>query len=178
MPVYKPEPASLLMQVVGYLIVFLFLVGLVVCFWDAPVIMIVAIAFVAVGSMITTWSTKKVLRKMAVSRKGEDIGTFARSFDCRTVDTWIIRAVYEELQPYLQCKEGVCPLRKTDRIFADLRVDDEEFSMDMIFVIAQRTNRSMENYEENPYFQKIDTVEDLVMFFNCQPLDASEKVGL
>src|SRR4051812_38140996 len=37
------------------------------------------------------------LARLAADRQGESICTFARSFDCRAIDTWIIRAVFEEL---------------------------------------------------------------------------------
>lgn len=99
-----------------------------------------------------------------MERAGESIGTFARSFDLKIVDSWVIRAVYEELQFYVPD----VPLRKTDSIF-DLRLDSEELEMEVIPNIGKRTGRSLENYQSNPHFGEIKTVEGLVLFFNAQP---------
>ena len=50
-----------------------------------------------------------------------------------------------------------------------LEIDDEDLDMDLVAEIGQRTGRSMENAEKNPYYGKVSTVEDLVLFFNLQP---------
>jgi len=103
-------------------------------------------------------------RRTAETRRGESICTFARSFDCRTVDTWIVRATYDELS-------YAFPVRASDRFQQDLRFADEDLD-DSGGSIARRCGRSMARCEENPFYEKVHTVRDLVMFLNRQPLVA------
>lgn len=102
-------------------------------------------------------------------REGDSLCTFARHFERYEVDTWIIRAVYEELAAY--CPE--VPIRPTDNIFDDLCIDEDDFVMDfngdIVGDIAKRCGRSLKDFETNPYYEKADTVEGLVHFFNNQP---------
>ena len=110
----------------------------------------------------------RLLASLSATREGESICQFARSFDCRKVDTWIIRAAYEELQSYLR-KRGSLPIRATDHLERDLLIDDEELDWTIAPAIAARTGRSMERGDENPYFGRVTSVADLVMFFDQQP---------
>ncbi|HVX90748.1 MAG TPA: hypothetical protein VHC20_03920, partial [Candidatus Paceibacterota bacterium] len=91
-----------------------------------------------------------------------------RSFERRRVDTWVIRAVYEQLQSHLGTEKPV-PIRATDSLANDLLVDDEDLDMDIAEEILQRTGRSMKDTERNPYYGKVRTVADLVYFVNEQP---------
>jgi hypothetical protein len=110
------------------------------------------------------------LQALAASRGGESICGFARSFDCRAVDTWIVRAVYEELQEALQLGETKFPVRASDSLYQDLfAIDPDTVDAALAPDIAERTGRSMDRAEENPYRGKVATVRDLVMFFNAQP---------
>jgi hypothetical protein len=52
----------------------------------------------------------------------------------------------------------------------------EDIEMDIAVEISQRTGRSLTNTVANPYFAKVKTVEDLVLFFNAQP-KAAELVA-
>ena len=108
------------------------------------------------------------LAKLAAERPGESICTFARSFDCRVVDTWIIRAVFEALQPYCQFSGGTMPLRASDLLGDVLQIDHEELD-DLAIEIAKRVGRSMDRFVENPLFGKVNTVADLVFFLLNQP---------
>src|SRR5262245_18821422 len=65
-------------------------------------------------TVIASISDGRRLARLATDRQGESICSFARSFDYRAVDTWIIRAVFEELQPYCNFGRHVLPLRATD----------------------------------------------------------------
>ena len=105
---------------------------------------------------------------MADERANEEICTFARSFERNQVDTWILRAVHEELQHHMKFPEGICPLRASDRLEKDLKIDPDDIE-DLIPVVAQRTGRSLEHTERNPFFGKIETVSDFVLFINNQP---------
>jgi hypothetical protein len=119
-------------------------------------------------SVFENYRFKARLRKLVESRAGESICEFARSFERHKVDTWVIRAVYEQLQEYLGGDPPV-PIRATDRLKDDLPVDMEDVEMDLAFQISQRTGRSLRNTIANPYYARVKTVEDLVLFFNAQP---------
>lgn len=117
-------------------------------------------------------SNVKYIRQMqalAQSRAGEDICTFVRAFDCHSTDTWILRAVYEEMSRCVQVDGGAFPLRPDDRWEEDLQIDDEDMSMDLLPEIARRAGRSLEHTEKNPYYCKVMTVRDLVSFLEHQP---------
>lgn len=92
---------------------------------------------------------------------------FARSINCRRVDTWVVRAVYEELQRSLPGTVPV-PLRVTDQLQRDLQLDADDLD-DLIVDTAQRTSRSLAHTSANPLFGKVATVGDLVKFLNGQP---------
>lgn len=106
---------------------------------------------------------------MARERLGDSICTFARAFDYRKIDTRIIRAVHEEMQHHFEGEVKSFPIRASDRFEKDLQIDSEDLE-DMAQVIAYRTQRSLDNYEANPFYGKLETVSDLVLFFSHQPL--------
>ena len=60
------------------------------------------------------------------------------------------------------------PIKASDRLSETLMLDDDDIEIDLVEIIAQRTNRSLDNCEDNPYFGKVTTVEHLVLFFNYQ----------
>lgn len=108
------------------------------------------------------------LARLLPGREGESICTFARSFDYRRMDTWILRAVYEEIQPYCHCAGESFPLRSSDRILEDLEIDPEDYE-DSVVAIADRSGRSLQACERNPFYGKTNTVSGLVMFLQNQP---------
>ncbi len=86
------------------------------------------------------------------------------------MDTWVIRAVYEEV-----CRQMASPgfpLHPEDNLWKTLRLDEDDLDWEIAEAVAQRTGRPLANYESNPYYEKVQTVGDLVMFFNAQPLQA------
>ncbi len=117
--------------------------------------------------------TQRLLR-LVLARPRDSICTFARAFDCRQVDTWIIRAVYEELQTVLPHGVRPFPIRAEDHLEYDLGIDHdtlEEVAED----VASRAGRSIKNGERNPYYDRIRRVMDLVYFLHHQPrLDGVE----
>lgn len=106
---------------------------------------------------------------MASSRTGESICEFARSFNVRQTDTWIIRAAYQELQLFLQSYAEAFPVRASDSLINDLKIDPDDVE-DLLLSIAERVGRSLDKAESNPYYKKLHTVSDLVHFVNAQPL--------
>lgn len=109
------------------------------------------------------------LLALAALRADDSICEFAKEFDCRKVDTWIIRAVYEQLQMRLRHVHPAFPVRAGDRLKEDLLLDDDDLEMDLIHEIEVRTGRSLKDFSANPYRSKVATVSDLVLFFQAQP---------
>lgn len=106
------------------------------------------------------------LRDLAASRPGESICTFARSFDCRSLDTRIIRATYEELQ--VNYYKGFCPVRADDRFAGELGFVDEDLD-EVAAEIARRAGRTLDRCDDNPFRGRVETVADLVHFLMHQP---------
>jgi hypothetical protein len=111
--------------------------------------------------------------KLCEERRGLSICEFTKELDARIVDTWIIRATYEQLQAALPTKHHV-PIKASDNLFETLKLDEDDLDLNLVEEIAQRTGRSLENYENNPYYGKVTTARNLVLFFNHQP-DANAK---
>jgi hypothetical protein len=126
-----------------------------------PAILVLVGIFAILGCLATVEDNRRV-RRLAVERACESICTFARSFDYRNIDTWIIRAVFEEIG------ESRFPIRAEDRLTADLRIDPDDLE-DLVEAIAERTGRPLENVEDNPLFGKVATVRRVVEFFTHQP---------
>ena len=88
------------------------------------------------------------------NRQNESICTFTRHFEYREIDTWVIRAVYEQLQDYMSSEKESFPIRPTDDVFVDLKIDEEDFECDLVEQIAQRSGRSLEEIENQPILWK------------------------
>jgi hypothetical protein len=101
-------------------------------------------------------------------RGGESICSFARSFDTRHTDTWVIRAVHQEIQLLLSSHVPNFPVRASDSLLEDLRIDADELE-ELLLDIAMRSGRSLDRTESNPFYGKIHTVSDLVLFIAAQP---------
>lgn len=110
------------------------------------------------------------LKRMAARRPQESICTFARSFNRRTADTWIIRAVYEGFSR--QLGNSGLPLRRKDRWQEDLRLDSDDLE-DIVIEAAFRSGRSLETPEQNPHYARLHTVGDIVEFLSYQPLKST-----
>jgi hypothetical protein len=149
-------------------------------------------ALVAIFWVIDEVRTRR-MRQLAASRKGEGVGKFARSFDRRT-DTWILRAVYEELSRHLAIDDRPFPVRRADHLRRDLKVAQDslcDWIRDMAFR-AQRSvgkkdlridllsltlvgnmafpaERSLDGAEKNPLYRKVQMVGDIVTFLEHQP---------
>jgi hypothetical protein len=138
----------------------------------------VIIGYVALFYMLAIATNRLHLRelehfaKMVEERKGESICTFVRKIDFHHIDTWVIRAVYEEIQSHLAYLSPKFPLRPTDHIMDDFKIDGDDFDMDIVSNIAKRTGRTFENYKSNPYYHNALTVGGLIAFFNAQPKTA------
>jgi hypothetical protein len=145
------------------------------CLLTALLIVLLALAYSTTAFLLMTGIIiliavmdavdRRRLCRLAASREGENICTFARSFNRRSIDPWIIRAVYEEFRAYY---DGALPIRATDRIEDDLGMDWEDFD-EMVADIAFRANRSLNHAELNPMVRRVSSVSDLVLFLSHQP---------
>jgi hypothetical protein len=140
--------------------------------FNHPVGTSIVIVSLLVVSIVEHKRHKAWLRLLAESRSGESICEFARSFERKEIDTWVVRAVYEQLQRYLGGDLPV-PIRATDRLKEDLPIDTEDLEMGLMAEISQRAGRSLKNTTANPYYDKVRTVGDLVLFFDAQPKDSA-----
>lgn len=136
---------------------------LLLCFVVSMTAFAMATCLVFIISVLAGYDRLR-LRRLARQRAGDSICTFARSFDRRTTDPWIIRAVYEELQTYFA---GELPVRAADRIEEDLHMDWEDVD-DLIRDVAARAGRSLEHSESNPFYGQVRNVGDLVLFLKHQ----------
>ena len=151
------------------LVVFFAIAVAIVIYQPWYLLVIAGIALlVIVWSAIDQPKVERHFHNLCKERNGLSICEFAREFDPKVVDTWIIRAVYEQLQAALPTKENV-PIKASDGLFNTLMLDEDDLDLDLVEEIAQRTSRSLEGYESNPYYGKVTTARNLVLFFNHQP---------
>ena len=163
MPKYEPRKASR-----PALLAFFTIALAVIAYQPWYLVVLAGIALlVIVWSAIDQPKVEKHFIKLCEDRDGLSICEFAREFDSKVVDTWIIRAVYEQLQAALPTKLNV-PITASDGLFDTLLLDEDDLDLDLAEEIAQRTGRSIESYEINPYFGKVTTARNLVLFFNHQ----------
>ncbi len=95
--------------------------GLLVLFTDHARIVVAVIAIIAAVSGVLTEIENRRQARIAAERLDESICTFARLFNCRETDTWIIRAAHVELQQYVQF-----PIRPEDTLEEDLHIDSDD----------------------------------------------------
>ena len=161
---YKEKPTSPL----GWVFLVALACLLLWLIWSFPYLLL----FIPLFVLFDLWDKKKRKKhfsKLLEGRENDSICTFSRHFECREIDTWVIRAVYEQLQSYMNSEKENFPIRVTDNVFEDLMIDDEDFEYDLVEDIAQRTGRSLKNAERNSFYGKANIVENLVYFFNEQP---------
>jgi hypothetical protein len=137
----------------------------------------VILFFVALGVMcwISIIFDAHHKRRLMAARDGETICEFVRSFD-RNTDTWILRAVYEEVSRYLSVDGRPLPVRRGDRCEKDLKIDLEDLN-DIASDVAFRAQRSLNDAEKNPLYNKVETVGDVVTFFEHQPKVVNVESG-
>jgi hypothetical protein len=138
-----------------------------------PLAMIAIVLFVVVVSAFQNHRRHVHLRTVVESREQESICTFVRSLPIRTLDPWVVRAVFEQLQDYLRDSHVAFPLRPSDRLVKDLRIDPDDLDEILIWDIARRSGRSLSNLRANPHYGQVITVEALIRFFCAQPKGAT-----
>ena len=168
MPTYN-ETLTWKSPSIGYIIIAPFFLWLAYGIWDDPMVGVVLLGIIFIIFLFgyfSPYSTESI-DALYVERKNEDIGTFTRLLDYKNIDTWIIRAVYEEVNSELEYDKPL-PLRPSDNLEKDLKLDDEDLEYILTHIFA-RVEISVENIEKNPYYGKIETVGDIIHFCNYQP---------
>jgi hypothetical protein len=175
MPRWNPPKTS----PIGRFLLFFFLALLVyfvyLSFSSHPFLSSLGLSFILFSTGLSHFRSQRKLRRWAKERGGESLCNFAREFNTREVDTWVIRAVYEQIQEYLKPLYPQFPIRASDPLLYGLIEDSDDLDLSLALEIAERTGRSLEEgLSENPYAQKVFTVRDLVLFFNAQPYKRDE----
>jgi hypothetical protein len=148
------------------------LAGLVALLVTHPLATIAIVVALGVASVVETRRHAARLRRIAVQRPDESICTFVREFDVRAVDTWVLRAVYEELSQDIGGAGAPFPLHADDAVTDLLGIDPDDFG-EMAAQIASRCGRSLAGAAANPLHGKVATPRDLVRYLMAQPrLDA------
>ena len=137
--------------------------------WKWPLPTLALSILVLVVSAFQNRRRRLHLHAMAESRARESICTFVRSLPIRTLDPWVVRAVFEQLQDYLRDCHMAFPLRHSDRLVEDLRIDPDDLDESLIWDIARRSGRRLSNCRANPHYGRVTTVEALIRFFCAQP---------
>ncbi len=170
MPKYKSVPSPWW----GWVISVAIIAGFIYICWDNPWFLPSLVVF-AVCLHVIAKSPAEDLRNTAAKRPNDSICTFARSFDCRKVDTWVIRATYEQIRELMSLEIDDFPLRIEDHLVDDLHIEHDDFELDLMEKISQRTGRPLSTFEmmRIPYAQNLKTVGDLVHMFNLLPKQAA-----
>ena len=137
-------------------------------YWPSASFAVIAILF---GGIVIAGLLNTRIKDLASQRPSDSIGTFARAFDCRRTDTLVIRAVYGEIQHQFSFEASNFPVRPSDNLFRDLLIDPDDLDFDYLPSIARRTGRRLAETKSNPYFNRVQTVEDLVYFVCALPRD-------
>ena len=151
MPKYTEAPMTFWTWVIVF-VVFSFLAWMT---WSAPVFLLI-VPVLIYSEFCNRKEQKKHFDELLKTRLNDSICTFSKYFDCKVVDTWVIRAVYEQIQNYMEPTWQDFPICPNDDVFVDLRIDDEDFELDLVSEIAERTGRTLDNAEditdEKPFF--------------------------
>jgi len=163
MPGYKPQPLG----VAGWSVLLVSVCAGLYILWMHP--WVTAMAVVAVVGLGVYEHTKEkwYFNQLMAQRHGESLCTFSREQTLTGIDTFIVRAVYEEIQFEIPLQKDF-PLRWSDNLYSVLHVDGDNLE-ELIERIAQRTDRCITYTKLNPLYGKIHTVGDLIIFLNHQP---------
>ncbi len=119
--------------------------------------------------LVGTFFGHRRFKRMEEERKEESICSFARSLPARQHDTWVVRAVYEEVSRVVRV-----PVRPSDELEKDLGLHPDDRD-EIAFEIARRAGRSMTDTPKNPLFDHVKTVADMVAFFENQKREANQS---
>ncbi|BBM00194.1 hypothetical protein [Microbulbifer sp. GL-2] len=109
------------------------------------------------------------MKKLSRERGKANICQYVKSFDCRNVDTKIMREVWNEVQLYLGNLNGKpFPILANDMFEGTYNMHPDDLD-DIYWAVADRLGIDTGNPEQNPYFNQVTSVKNLVLFLNHQP---------
>jgi hypothetical protein len=113
---------------------------------------------------LVSWLTaERHFTRLRKQRSEDSICTFAKLLPAREHDTWIVRAVYEEVTRWTKL-----PIRPSDHFSDDLRLDVEDLQC-IAEEVGRRSGRVIGDTLSNPMFDRVVTVADMIIFFEHQP---------
>jgi hypothetical protein len=147
----------------GWLFAMLIATPPALALWLHPLAGLGVLAFYGLHALL---SRRDAIRcnRIAAARRGESLCTFTRALDLRRLDPWVVRAVYEELKD-----ATAFPLRPTDNLWSDLRLDKGDLDLDMLADIARRIGRSLDDAGNDLGTDPLETIRDLIEFLDAQP---------
>jgi hypothetical protein len=113
---------------------------------------------------------RRYFKRLEEERKEESICSFSRALPAKKHDTWVVRAVYEEVSRFVRV-----PIRPSDDLEKDLRMHPDDRD-DLALEIARRAGRSMKDTQKNPLFDRVKTLADMVALFENQKREANQSV--
>jgi hypothetical protein len=171
-PFSRHMPPAPTYPIIGWPVLTVLAVGLITVAFIYPIPILLFFLFVSVvtliGSIASRIDTRRKLA-LAASRRCNPLCAFARSLNLRSVDPWVVRAAFEELQPYFPEESRPFPILPTDRLVDDVGIDPDEVD-DIAQDIAARAGYSLDHSQENPVYGRVDTIGDLIQFFTHQPI--------
>ncbi|WP_415898180.1 hypothetical protein [Neptuniibacter sp. QD57_21] len=109
------------------------------------------------------------MKRLSNERGEADICEYARSFEYRSVDTKIMREVWNELHLWLGKYNGKpFPIETEDTFDSTYNMDPDDLD-DIYLAVAERLGIYTDSPEKNPYFDKVTSVKNLVLFLHHQP---------
>lgn len=130
---------------------------------------LIVISIIIVIAAILSIVNHRRMSKIAIARGEANICAYARSFDYRNVDTKIIREVWNELQSYLGKYDGKpFPVEANDMFKETYKLDPDDLD-DVYWAVADRLGIDTASPESNPYWNKVTSVKNLVLFLDNQP---------
>ena len=165
MPPYQMPKMKWYLVTIMWIFLVLFFGSIVYKAYDDIAFRYVILIFIVLILVLSGVGIEKY-EKLKRLRKDWDIGKFAKEFNLKEVDTWIVRAVYEAVYDEVEI-----PIRADDDIDKDLGIDMGDLGFDEILInVSQRTGRVLtEESVEYDDIENIKTIRDLVYFFNGLP---------
>ena len=154
MPAYRPPEPSVL----GLLVLAGIVLALSLASGGAYFLVFVAAGMLLFPVLLTVNRRVRARRRVAGR---QSICAFARSFDVRRTDTWIVRAVFDVLREFRDK-----PLSASARLEEDLGLDVEDLD-ELLSIVHQRTGRPFDPFT-SPMLSAA-TVGELVAWFQSLP---------
>ena len=154
--------------VAGQMVAVFLLFSSLLIVWHLPWILLATLALFMLSLMIDR-SRWQHLNGLAASRAESSYGAFRRTFDSKTTDGKVIRAVWEALQANIAPATGDFPIAADDDLYRDLRLDEDDITLDIARRVSISTGRTLKWAQHNPHWARLNTPHDLVLFFNAQP---------